>query len=102
MITVHAMCKADEPDARHRGRAVSASRALAIVPGTAGYVDNVKRLIAFKAEHPDTEVNCENPPVWVGTVTVGGKRRSATRNDLGTLLDALEALVSPPAEGTAR
>jgi hypothetical protein len=88
------MRKAGGPDAGHWGRAASASRALAIVPGTGGYVDNVKRLVAFKSEHPDAEVTCESPPAWVGKVTVGGVRQSATRYDLGRLLDALEDLLA--------
>lgn len=95
---MHAVRRAGEPDAGHKAAAVNASRALAVVPGTGGYQDNVKRLAAFKGAHPDAEVTCEKPPAWVGKVTAGGARKTATRNDLGHLLDALDALAAEGAQ----
>ena len=96
---MHAVRRAGEPDAGHKpGTVGDASRALAVVPGTGGYQDNVKWVAAFKAAHPDAEVTCEKPPAWVGKVTVGGVRKTATRNDLGLLLDALDAMAAEGAQ----
>jgi hypothetical protein len=77
--------------------AASASRTLAVVPGTGGYVDNVARWLAFKAEHPDAE-HAYDRPFWTGSIKVGGRRRQVSRIDLGALLDALDALATIEAE----